>query len=134
METTIMAANTTTPKTKRRKLSKDQDLLKKLLTLLERDKLTKEELAEKLELDGPKQINDGLLLAAVKLAGNSNFLSNIIENNGGGRRTKKGPEYSAKKGLVVPAWILQEKGIAEGQKYEVTYGIRTGIVTLKPII
>lgn len=125
-----MAENT--PKAKRRRLSNDQDLLKKLLTLLERDKFTKEELAEKLELDGPKQINDGLLLAAVKLAGNSNFLSNIIENNGGGRRTKKGAQYSEKRGLTVPAYLLDGKGIVDGQKYTMTFGIRTGIIKLTP--
>ncbi len=120
-----------TQKEKRRRLSNDQDLLKKLLTMLEREKFTKEELAEKLELDGPNQINDRLLLSAVRLAGNSTFLSNIIEKVGG--RAKKGPQYSAKKGLVIPAWMFEGKGIADGLKYEMKFGNRKGIITLKPI-
>lgn len=121
-------------KQKRRKLSTDQDLLKKLLTLLEREKFTKEQLADKLELDSPKQITDSLLLAAIKLAGNSKFLSNIIENSVGGRRgKKKGPEYSAKKGLVVPVHVFEGINVAHGQKYTMAYGVRTGIITLKPV-
>lgn len=127
-----MGTPTPSQKAKRRKLSTDQELLKKLLTLLEREKFTKEELAAKLELDGPKQINDSLLLAAVKLSGGSAFLSNIVEKTGG-RRSEKGPEYSAKKGLVVPAHMFEGKGVVEGQKYEMNYGIRTGTVTLKTI-
>ena len=119
-----------TTKIKRRRLSNDQDLLKKLLTLLERDKFTKEELAAKLELDSPKQITDSLLLAAVKLAGNSSCLSNIIEKAGG--RTKKGPRYSEKKGLVIPAWMFEGKDVPDGQKYTMTFGSRKGIITLKP--
>lgn len=125
-----MAEKTT--KIKRRRLSNDQDLLKKLLTLLERDKFTKEELTAKLELDSPKQINDSLLLAAVKLAGNSAFLSNIIEKAGG--RAKKGPQYSEKKGLVIPAWMFEGKDVAHGQKYTMTFGSRKGFITLKPTI
>lgn len=120
-----------TQKAKRRRLSNDQDLLKKLLSLLEREKFTKKELAKKLELDGPNQINDRLLLAAVRLAGNSTFLSNVIEKIGG--RAKKGPQYSEKKGLVLPAWMFEGKGIANGQKYEMKFGSRKGIITLKPI-
>ncbi len=122
----------TTPIVKRRRLSTDQDLLKKLLTLLEREKLSKEELAVHLGLDGPKQINDSLLLAAVKLAGNSIFLSNIIEKAGG--RAKKGPQYSEKKGLVIPAWMFEGKEVTEGQKYTMTFGSRKGFITLKPSV
>lgn len=120
------------PKVKRRRLSNDQEFLKKLLTLLEREKFTIEELAEKLGLDSPKQINDRLLLAAVKLCGNSGFLANIIEKKGG--RVKKGPQYSAKKGLIVPAWMFEGKEIIEGQKYSMTFSSRKGSITLKPTI
>lgn len=138
MENTTMAATksatepTPAPKAKRRRLVNDQELLKKLLTLLERDKFTKEELAAKLELESPKQINDSLLLAAVKLAGGSAFLSNIIEKTGGSR-ARKGPQYSSNKGLIVPAWMFEGKELVDGQKYTMNFGIRTGIITLKPM-
>lgn len=122
---------TSTPKLKRRRLSTNQELLKKLLSLLEREKLTKEELAAKLELDNPKQINDSLLLAAAKISGNTNFLANILEKEGG--RTKKGPQYSVKKGVIVPAWLFEGKGVEDGQKYEMKFGGRTGKITLIPI-
>ncbi len=121
-----------TAKIKRRKLSTDQDLLKKLLSLLEKDTFTKEELATKLELDSPKQITDSLLLAVVKLAGNSTFLSNIIEK--AGKRAKKGPQYSEKKGLVIPAWMFEGKDVTDGQKYTMTFGSRKGNITLKPTV
>ena len=119
-------------KSKRRRLSTDQDLLKKLLTLLEREKFTKDELTAKLELDSPKQINDSLLLAAVKLAGNCAFLSNLIEKTA--KRAKKGPQYSKKKGLVVPAWMFEGKDVTHGQKYTMSFGSRKGFITLKPTI
>lgn len=121
------------PKQKRERLSGDEEFLKKLVSILEKEKLTKDELATKLDLDSPKKINDRLLLSAVKLSGSSSFLSNIIEKSGG-IRAKKGAVYSSKKGLTVPLWMLQEKGITDGQKYEMSYGIRTGIITLKPIV
>lgn len=119
-----------TTKAKRRKLAKDQDLVKKLLTLLEKGKFSKEELAKKLELNSSKQINDGLILAAVKLAGNSSFLSNIIENTG--KRTKRGPQYSVKRGLIIPAWMFEGKDVADGQKYTISFSSRKGFITMKP--
>jgi hypothetical protein len=122
---------TTTPKQKKSRLSSDKEFLKKLVTMLEKEKLTKEQLAAKLELDGAKKVTDSILLAAVKFAGNSGFLSNIVEKTGG--RERKGPEYSSKRGLVVPAYMFDGKDVADGQKYEMNYGIRTGIITLKPL-
>lgn len=122
---------TSTPKSKRKRLSTNQELLKKLLSLLEREKFTKEELAAKLELDNPKQINDSFLLAAAKISGNTNFLANILEKEG--RRAKKGPQYSVKKGVIVPAWLIEGKGVEDGQKYEIKFGGRTGKITLIPI-
>ena len=128
-----MAENTTTaaPKQKKSRLSSDKEFLKKLVSLLEKDKLTKEQLAEKLGFEKGKKISDSILLSAVKFAGNSGFLSNIIEKKGGPAR--KGPEYSAKNGLVIPAYMFEGKDVVEGQKYDMNYRIRTGIVTLKPV-
>ena len=123
-------ATVTKPKAKRARLTIDQDLLKKLVSLLEKEKMTKEQLAEKLELGNAKKISDSVLLSAVKYAGNSAFLANIIEKAGG--RAKKGPYYSAKKGLVVPAWLFEGKEVIEGQKYSMTFGSRKGVITLKP--
>ena len=122
---------TSTPKLKRKRLSTNKELLKKLVSLLEREKLTKEELAVELELDNPKQINDSLLLAAAKISGNTNFLANILEKGGG--RAKKGPQYSVKKGVIVPAWLFEGKEVEDGQKYEMKFGDRTGKITLIPI-
>ena len=122
---------TSTPKLKRKRLSTNKELLKKLVSLLEREKLTKEELAVELELDNPKQINDSLLLAAAKISGNTDFLANILEKEGG--RAKKGPQYSAKKGVIVPAWLFEGKEVEDGQKYEMKFGGRTGKITLIPI-
>lgn len=106
--------------------------MKKLLTLLKREKFTKEELAAKLELDNPKQINDSLLLAAVKLAGNSVFLSSLVEKTS--KMAKKGPQYSKKKGLLVPAWMFEGKGVTHGKTYTMTFGSRKGFITLRPTI
>jgi hypothetical protein len=121
-----------TTKQKRSRLSSDKDFLNKLISILEKEKMTKEELAQKLGMDGAKKVTDSILLSAVKLAGNSVFLSNILEKVGG--RVKSGPQYSVKRGLVVPAYMFDGKDVSDGQKYEMNYGIRTGIITLKPIV
>ena len=118
------------PTTKRARLTINHDLLKNLVSILEKERMTKEQLAEKLGLDSAKKISDSVLLAAVKYAGNSAFLANIDEKAGG--RAKKGPHYSAKKGLSIPAYLLDGKGIVDGQKYTMTFGIRTGIIKLTP--
>ena len=123
---------TTTPKQKRSRHSSDKDFLNKLVSILEKDRMTKEELAARLGLDSAKKVTDSILLSAVKLAGNSVFLSNIVEKVGG--RAKSGPHYSVKKGLVVPAYMFDGKDVSDGQKYTFNYGLRTGIITLKPII
>lgn len=123
---------TTTPKQKRSRHSSDKDFLNKLVSILEKDRMTKEELAARLGLDSAKKVTDSILLSAVKLAGNSVFLSNIVEKVGG--RAKSGPQYSEKKGLVIPAYMFDGKDVSDGQKYTFNYGLRTGIITLKPII
>ena len=123
----------TETKQKKTRHSTDKDFLKKLLTFLEKEQLTKDELAEKLELDGGgKRITDSILLAAVRLAGKSDFLENIKEKTGG-RVRRNQPQYSAKKGLVIPAWQFEGKDVLDGQKYEMTFGSRKRIITLRPI-
>ncbi len=123
--------NSPPAKERRRRLANDSDFLKKLVSLLEKEKLSREQIAEKLSIEDVKKLTDSVLLGAVRLAGNSKILENIIEKTV--VRTKKGPQYSEKKGLIIPAWQLEGKGIADGQKYEMTYGSKKGIVTLRPI-
>jgi len=118
-----------TPKQKRVRLSSDTEMLKKLVSILESEKLTKQTLAEKLGLTDAKQISDKVLLAAVKFAGNAQILSNIVEKTT--KRSKKGPEYSKKKGLLIPAWIFEDRTVEDGQQYDVELG-RKGIIHLRP--
>jgi hypothetical protein len=123
--------NSSAMKERRRRLANDSDFLKKLVSVLEKERLSREQLAEKLDIADVKKISDSVLLGAVRLAGNSKILENLIEKTV--VRTKKGPQYSVKKGLVIPAWQLEGKAIADGQKYEMTFGSKKGIITLRPI-
>jgi hypothetical protein len=120
------------PKLKRQRLTSDKAFLKKLISILEKEIMTKEQLAEKLGLDNAKKISDSVLLAAIKLSGNSIFLDNLSEKTTRGR-VKKGPHYSQKKGLVVPSWMFEGMDMIDGQKFTMSYGKRKGIITLKPI-
>lgn len=120
---------TTTPTQKRVRLANDKELLKKLVSLLEKEKLTKDELAKKLAIGDAKKINDSFLLAAVRLSGDSKFLNNIIEKAGG--RVKRNPQYSEKAGLKIQSWQFEGKKTVDGQKYTVHFG-RTGVITLRP--
>ena len=119
----------TTPTPKRVRLANDKVLLKKLVSLLEKEKLTKAELAEKLAIGDAKKINDSFLLAAVRLSGDSKFLENLIEKAGG--RVKKNPQYGEKAGLKIQPWQFDGRGVADGQGYTVQFG-RAGIITLRP--
>lgn len=117
---------------KKPRLSANKVFLKKLISFLEKEPLTKDQLAKKLDLDGGKKVTDTILLAAVRLAGKSDFLENIKEKSGGRvRRTQ--PQFSAKKGLVIPAWHFEGKDVVDGQKYEMTFGSRKGVITLRPV-
>lgn len=120
------------PKLKRQRLANDKVFLKKLISFLEKEIMTKEQLAEKLGLDNVKKISDSVLLAAIKLSGNSIFLDNLIEKTTRGR-VKKGAQYSQKKGLVVPSWMFEGMDVIDGQKFTMSYGKRKGIITLKPV-
>lgn len=122
----------TPPKEKRQRLAVNNEFLNKLISFLENERLTKEQLAEKLGLESAKKITDSVLLQSIRLSGNSKFLENLIEKKG--RKIRKTQtQYSTKKGLVVPAWLLEGKGIVDGQKYEMTFGSRKGIITLHPM-
>mgnify|MGYP001050257007 FL=1 len=116
-------------KQRRVRLGNDREFLGNLVAILEKEKLTKEDLAQRLGLDNAKKISDTVLLAAVKLAGDSSFLANLGGKTTG--RIKKGAQYAPKKGLVVPAWLFEGKNIADGQRFEVQFG-RMGIITLRP--
>jgi hypothetical protein len=118
------------PKQRRQRLANNKEFLKNLVSVLRKECLTKDQLAEKLEISDAKKLTDSVFLAAVKLEGNSIFLDNLVEKTAG--RAKKGPQYSAKRGLVIPSWLFEGKNIADGQKYSMKYGSRTGIVTLTP--
>ena len=121
-----------TPIKRRQRLANNKEFLKNLVSVLRKECLTKEQLAEKLDIPDSKKLTDSIFLAAVKLEGNSIFLDNLVEKTAG--RAKKGPQYSAKRGLVIPSWIFEGKDITDGQKYTMKYGIRTGIITLKPTV
>jgi hypothetical protein len=116
-------------KQRRVRLGNDREFLGNLVAILEKEKLTKEDLAQRLGLDNAKKISDTVLLAAVKLAGDSSFLANLGGKTTG--RIKKGAQYAQKKGLVVPAWLFEGKNVADGQRFEVQFG-RKGIITLRP--
>lgn len=118
-----------TPKVRTKRLTNDTDVLKKLVSLLEKEKLTKEELAKKLSLDNVKKLNDSVFLAAIKLSGNSKFLENLVEKAGG--RVRKNSQYLAKRGLLIQPWQFIGRNIADGQRYSVTFG-RKGSITLTP--
>jgi hypothetical protein len=118
------------PKQRRQRLASNKEFLKNLVSVLRKECLTKDQLAEKLEISDAKKLTDSVFLAAVKLEGNSIFLDNLVEKTVG--RVKKGPQYSAKRGLTVPSWMFEGKNVADGQKYTLKYGIRTGVVTLTP--
>jgi hypothetical protein len=122
----------TETKKKRQRLSTDKEFIEKLVSFLGKEQLTKDELAAKLGLDGGKRITDSILLGAVRLAGNSDFLQNIKEKTGG-RAKRAYPQFSTKKGLVIPAWQFEGKDVADGQKYAMTFGSRKGIITLRPV-
>ena len=116
-------------KQRRVRLGNDREFLGNLVAILEKEKLTKEDLAQRLGLDNAKKISDTVLLAAVKLAGDSSFLANLGGKTTG--RIKKGAQFAQKKGLVVPAWLFEGKNIADGRRFEVQFG-RKGIITLRP--
>ena len=118
------------PKQRRQRLANNKEFLKNLVSVLRKECLTKDQLAEKLEISDAKKLTDSVFLAAVKLEGDSIFLDNLVEKTAG--RAKKGPQYSAKRGLTVPSWMFEGKNVADGQKYTLKYGIRTGVVTLTP--
>ena len=117
---------------KKPRLSADKVFLKKLISFLEKEPLTKDQLAEKLGLEGGKKVTDSILLSAVRLAGNSNFLENIKEKIGG-RVRRNQPQFSMKKGLVIPVWQFEGKDVVDGQKYDITFGTRKGVITLRPV-
>ena len=118
------------PKQRRQRLANNKEFLKNLVSVLRKECLTKDQLAEKLEISDAKKLTDSVFLAAVKLEGNSIFLDNLVEKTAG--RAKKGPQYSAKRGLVIPSWMFEGKNVADGQKFTMKYGVRTGVVTLTP--
>jgi hypothetical protein len=122
----------TETKKKRQRLSTDKEFIEKLVSFLGKEQLTKDELAAKLSLDGGKRITDSILLGAVRLAGNSDFLNNLKEKTSG-RAKKIHPQFSTNKGLVIPSWQFEGKDVADGQKYDMTFGSRKGVITLRPV-
>jgi hypothetical protein len=126
-----MVSTKSSTKQKRQRLASNKEFLKNLVSVLREECLTKEQLAEKLDISDPKKLNDSVFLAAVKFEGDSIFLDNLIEKTTVGR-AKKGPQYSTKRGLIIPSWMFEGKNVADGQKYTLKYGVRTGIITLTP--
>jgi hypothetical protein len=121
---------TSTKKTRRKGLKSDTDKLNKIIDLLTNSKegITKSELAKKLAVD-KILITDGVLLEAVKIAGNAKFLENLDRQSPGKSAVK--PKYNVKKGLLVQPSLFANRGIADGQLYDVQFG-KKGIITLRP--
>lgn len=116
------------PRQKRVRLGSDKDVLKKLVAILSKEKVTKQELAGRLNLDA-KKLTDSVFLAAVKLQGESSFLANLAEKTGG--RAKKGASFKGNRGLLIPAWMFVGKNPEDGQEYIVEFG-RKGLIHLRP--
>ena len=119
----------------RRRISKDDVIVKKVVQFLKSGEYTKDELTEHLGLKSKAQVTDSLLLKAVKFAGNSEFLKNLIvkRKNVVKERKVKNPTFSLKRGVVIPAQHFEGRQIVEGQQYDMKYGVRTGVITLRPI-
>lgn len=109
--------------------------MKKVVQFLNSGECTREELAEHLKLKSKAQVTDSLLLKAVKFAGDSKFLKNLIvkRKNVEKERKVKNPTFSLKRGIVIPAQLFEGRQVSEGQQYEMKYGVRTGLITLRPI-
>jgi len=118
-------------KIRRLRLSSDKNFLMTLIATLSKEICTKEQLAEKLGLPDAKKINDTVLLAAIRLQGDSIFMENLIEKRTSSK-IRKNPTFSKKRGLVIPASMFDEKQVvAEGQQYIVEFG-RKGLIHLRP--
>lgn len=124
-----MESTTSSPKQRRKRLASDQEFLKKLIATLSKEICTKEQLAEKMGL-ATKKITDSVLLAAIRLQGDSIFMDNLIEKRPAAK-ARKGAIFSTKRGLVIPAWMFDGKQVVDQQKYIVEFG-RKGLVHLRP--
>ena len=122
--------NNSDKKVRTKRLSNDTDKLKLLISHLSNESLTKTALAELLQVE-PKALNDSVLLAATRLAGNTKFLDNLVVSKAGGG-IRKNPQYAEKRGLIIPTWQFENKGITNGQRYAVEFG-KKGIITLSPV-
>lgn len=122
--------NAKTKKTRRKGLKSDKKVLQQIIDLLieSKDGITKGDLAKKLNVD-KILLTDGVLLEAVKIAGNTKFLENLDRQPPGKSEVK--PKYNVKKGLLIQPSIFANRGITDGQLYDVQFG-KKGIITLRP--
>lgn len=116
-------------KTRRKGLKGDKEFLNRLILALKEEKLTKTQLANKLNED-EKLITDSVFLEAVFLTGNSKFLENLIKEPAG--RRESDPQYKEGKGLLITRAHFRNRGVLDGQKYRIEFG-RKGIITLRPV-
>jgi hypothetical protein len=128
-KTTVAESSEVKPKSKR--YANDKEFLTKLITELKKGPIKKEDLAKELKLEGVNNLSDKVILAAIRLAGNSNFLNNLIENKKTGK-DRLNPKYSKDTGLLITKWHFEKRDIMNGQRYKVVFNDKTKIITLSP--
>ncbi len=121
---------TPTKKTRRKGLKSDKKVLQQIIDLIieSKDGITKSDLAKKLNVD-KILLTDGVLLEAVKIAGNAKFLENLDRKPPGKSEVK--PKYNVKKGLLIQPSLFANRETTDGQIYDIEFG-RKGIITLRP--
>jgi hypothetical protein len=116
---------------KKIRYSTNKKFLKDLISVLEKGPISKTELAKELKLENVNSLSSNVLLAAIKLAGNSNFLNNLKENEKAGKE-RLNPQYVENRGLLITKWQFEGKSIADKQRYRVEFDDNTGVITLYP--
>lgn len=133
-EPTEPAENVTPEPSKRKKLVVNNAFIDKIIEVLEKGKISKEDLAKELGLSSPNQISKSIKLEVVLRSENVHILNNIVET--GKRRKNQKTErpivFSPKRGIIIPIKKLAAKEIEAGQKYELQQH-RNGSLTLKPV-
>jgi hypothetical protein len=122
--------DTSVTKDKKKRLATDKTMLEKLVEKLGKKPMTKQQLAEEMGIDNPKTINDSVILAAIKLTCNSDFLKNLVQKKAG--KARKNVQYVEGRGLQITPWQFQGKNIPDKQRYRVEFNDKTKVITLHP--
>ena len=104
--------------------------LKELVDLLVADKLTRKELAQKLNIPTEKIFNDAVFMAAMRATGNTTFIDNLLPDDRG--RQKTDPTYVEKRGILITSRHFKDLNITDKQKYSFEFDNKTKVITLRP--